>query len=49
MQKRFRFVLVSGVLAAVAVAQGSVPTTVPALMFQQEGKKGGVFTQAITT
>ena len=26
MQKRFRFVLVSGVLAAVAVAQGSVPT-----------------------
>jgi peptide/nickel transport system substrate-binding protein len=49
MQKRFRFGLAASVLAAVAVAQGSVPATVPALMFQQEGKKGGVFTQAITT
>ena len=49
MQKRFRFVLAASVLAAVAMAQGSVPATVPALMFQQEGKKGGVFTQAITT
>ncbi len=49
MQKRFRFVMAASVLAAVAMAQGSVPATVPALMFQQEGKKGGVFTQAITT
>ncbi len=49
MQKRLRLVLAASVLAAVAVAQGSVPATVPALMFQQEGKKGGVFTQAITT
>jgi peptide/nickel transport system substrate-binding protein len=35
--------------AAVVVAQGSVPATVPTVLFQSEGKKGGVFTQAITT
>ncbi len=49
MQKRIRFVVLAGVLAAVAVAQGVVPATVPALLFQQEGKKGGVFTQASTS
>ncbi|NJK43747.1 MAG: hypothetical protein HC933_05200 [Pleurocapsa sp. SU_196_0] len=36
-------------LGFVAVAQGSVPATVPAVLFQSEGKKGGVYTQAITT
>lgn len=49
MQKKVRFVLAASVLAAAAVAQSSVPATVPALMFQQEGKRGGVYTQAITT
>ncbi len=49
MQLKNRFALVFSALAAVAVAQGSIPATVPAVMFQQEGKRGGVFTQAITT
>jgi peptide/nickel transport system substrate-binding protein len=49
MQHKVRFVLAASVLAAAAVAQGSVPATVPAVMFQQEGKRGGVFTQTITT
>ncbi len=49
MQKRSRFALLASALVTVAVAQSSIPATVPALLFQQEGKKGGVFTQASTS
>ncbi len=49
MHKSIRFALLAGSLAAVAVAQNAGQPTVPTIMFQQEGKKGGVFTQAITT
>jgi peptide/nickel transport system substrate-binding protein len=47
MRKRVSLALLA--LGFVAVAQGSVPATVPAVLFQTEGKKGGVYTQAITT
>jgi peptide/nickel transport system substrate-binding protein len=46
MRKRVAVALLA---VGVAVAQGSVPATVPTVLFQSEGKKGGVFTQAITT